>query len=508
MGTEPARVARLVSRSAADAASVRPVRSDAIKETDVREVKLDSEPLDRLEELLAPDRGERLRQTAAWGQELLSGRTLWHVNATATGGGVAEMLQALLSYTLDAGVDSRWLVLQGAPEFFTVTKRIHNLLHGVPGDGGDLGGVERELYERVLARDTDNLLDTVKPNDVVVLHDPQTAGMVPALRRAGVTVIWRCHVGKDDSNECTDRAWGFLRPYIEHADGLIFSRHAYVPAWADDELVRIIPPSIDPYSAKNVDMTPADVAAVLTRTGLVDAHDGHGGSFRYQRRSGGTGEVREFEGLIHGDQVVPDDARVVLQVSRWDRLKDMEGVLRAFADHLGEMPEDAHLMLVGPDVSGVSDDPEGAEVFAACQSIWAEQDGETRARIHLCSLPMDDVDENARIVNALQRHAAVVVQKSIVEGFGLTVTEPMWKGRPVVATRVGGIQDQIEDGECGLLLDDPHDLDAFAWLLARLLTDPEGAERLGAAARERVRDRYLGDHALVRYADLLRSLLG
>jgi trehalose synthase len=146
----------------------------------------------------------------------------------------------------------------------------------------------------------------------------------------------------------------------------------------------------------------------------------------------------------------------------------MDGVLRAFADHIEAMPSDVHLMLVGPDVSGVTDDPEGAEVFAECQTIWAAQDAGARARMHLCSLPMDDVDENARIVNALQRHADVVVQKSLVEGFGLTVTEPMWKGRAVIASRVGGIQDQIVDGECGLLLDDPRDLDTFARLLADL----------------------------------------
>ena len=217
--------------------------------------------------------------------------------------------------------------------------------------------------------------------------------------------------------------------------------------------------------------------------------------------------MREFRGLIHGDQIVPEDVRVVLQVSRWDRLKDMDGVLRAFADNIEAMPPDVHLMLVGPDVSGVTDDPEGAEVFAECQSIWADQSAGARARMHLCSLPMDDVDENARMVNALQRHASVVVQKSLVEGFGLTVTEPMWKGRPVLASRVGGIQDQIVDGECGLLLDDPRDLDSFATLLADLLADREQAGRLGEAARERVRDRYLGAQALVRYAELVRTLL-
>jgi trehalose synthase len=473
----------------------------------VREVKLDSESLDRLGGLLSPERRQLLEETAVWAGELLSDRTLWHVNATATGGGVAEMLQALLSYTKDAGVDSRWLVLHGTPEFFTLTKRIHNLLHGSPGDGGELGETERAVYEAALERDIEDLVSRVSDRDVVVLHDPQTAGMVEAVRATGAKVVWRCHVGKDETDECTDRAWSFLRPYVEQADAVIFTRQAYVPEWVEPDRVRIIPPSIDPYSAKNIDMSAEDVRAVLRRTGLVAVHDGHAGSHTYTRRDGTHGEVREFRGLIHGDQIVPEDARVALQVSRWDRLKDMDGVLRGFADHVEAMPPDVHLMLVGPDVSGVTDDPEGAEVYAECQSIWAEQDPAARARMHLVSLPMDDIDENARIVNALQRNAAVVVQKSLVEGFGLTVTEPMWKGKAVLASRVGGIQDQIVDGESGVLLDDPHDLDTFASLLADLLSDQQNADRLGAAARERVRDRYLGATALVGYATLLRDLL-
>jgi trehalose synthase len=185
----------------------------------------------------------------------------------------------------------------------------------------------------------------------------------------------------------------------------------------------------------------------------------------------------------------------------------MAGVLSGFAGHLSRLPEDVHLMLVGPDVSGVSDDPEGAEVLQECLAIWREQPGEARSRLHLCSLPMDDIDENAHLVNALQRRAAIVVQKSLVEGFGLTVTEPMWKGRPVIASRVGGIQDQIVDGESGLLLDDPADLATFGTRLTELLGDDERAARLGAAARARVRDLFLGDRHLIQYVELFESLL-
>jgi trehalose synthase len=471
-------------------------------------VHIGSAPLDKLAELLVPERRKHLDTVAQWGRELLEGRTVWHVSSTATGGGVAEMLQALLAYTKDAGVDSRWAVLDGTSEFFTLTKRIHNFLHGSDGDGGELGAAERAAYEGVLSRETDALLERVSEGDVVVLHDPQTAGMARRLREAGVHVIWRCHVGKDDTSERTDTAWAFLRPYVEEAAGVVFSRQAYVPDWVDPDKVRIIAPSIDPFSAKNEDMDQDDVDAVLKRAGLVDVHDGESGSYEFHRRDGSSGTVREYADLVHGGQVVPADARLVLQVSRWDRLKDMDGVLRAFADHLDDMPEDVHLMLCGPDVSGVSDDPEGAQVFADCKKIWDDQPDHAQARMHLCALPMDDVDENAHIVNALQRHATVVVQKSIVEGFGLTVTEPMWKGRAVIASRVGGIQDQIEDGVSGLLLDDPHDLDGFARLMAGLLSDEEQCRRLGEAARERVRERYLGDLALTRYAELIRDLLG
>lgn len=182
-------------------------------------------------------------------------------------------------------------------------------------------------------------------------------------------------------------------------------------------------------------------------------------------------------------------------------------MLTSFADHLHRLPEDVHLMLVGPAVAGVSDDPEGAQVLDECVSAWRSLPAESRRRTHLVALPMDDVDENAHLVNAIQRHAAVVVQKSLVEGFGLTVTEPMWKARPVIASRVGGIQDQIEHGMNGLLLDDPTDLDTFADCLVAVLADPAFGSRLGAAARETVRDRFLGDRHLIQYVDLFASLL-
>ena len=472
----------------------------------MREVEVGAVPIDRLASLLDPSRAARLADNAARARVLLDGRAVWNVNATATGGGVAEMLQALLDYAHGVGVDTRWLVLDGTPEFFAVTKRIHNLLHGEPGDGGPLGEDERRVYEDVLRSNAEDLAARVHPGDIVILHDPQTAGLVSALRDHGAQLVWRCHVGRDTPNERTDLAWDFLRPYVVEAAAAIFSRTVYRPGFVDPARSWVIAPSLDPFSAKNAPLSADDVAAALQRARLVDLPTPDG-DLGFHRRDGSSGAVRRHEGLLLTGGIVPRDARLVLQVSRWDRLKDMVGVMRGFVGCLDRLDDDVHLMLVGPDVSGVTDDPEGAEVLAECRQAWADLEPAAQARVHLCSLPMDDVDENAHLVNALQRHAAVVVQKSLVEGFGLTVTEPMWKGRPVVASRVGGIQDQVVHGECGLLLDDPTDLVGFGDLLVSVTSDAGLAERLGAAATERVRERFLGDRHLIQYAELFRRLL-
>jgi trehalose synthase len=471
----------------------------------MHEVEIDAIPLDRLAALLDPDRVARLGEHAEQARRLLEGRTVWNVNATATGGGVAEMLQALLAYSRGAGVEARWLVLDGSPGFFGLTKRLHNVLHGSPGDGGPLGDAERAAYEKVLEQNLQQLLRFVRPDDVVLLHDPQTTGLVAGVKATGARVVWRSHIGRDTPTELTDVGWAFLRPYVEQADAVIFSRDAYVPAWLDRDKVWIIPPSLDPFTAKNTEIPSGDVEAVLRHAGLTLTTERRG-RFLFRRRDGSTGLVRPHAGLIEGGHLVPNHSRLVLQVSRWDRLKDMAGVLTGFVDHLPRLPDDVQLMLVGPETAGVTDDPEGAEVFAECKELRLSLPDEVRRRVHLCSLPMDDVDENAYLVNALQRYATVVVQKSLLEGFGLTVTEPMWKGRPVIASRVGGIQDQIVDGESGLLLDDPTDLDAFGAALDRMLGDAEQAASLGRRAHERVRDQYLGDRHLIQYVDLFEQL--
>lgn len=470
------------------------------------EIEIEPMPLDRLADLLSPPRAERLEAVAASARELLSGTVVWNVNATGKGGGVAEMLQTILAYGRGAGVDTRWLVLDGDTEFFTITKRLHNMLHGSPGDGGELGPRERAYFDRVLAHNLPMAKQAVRPGDIVLLHDPQTVGLVAGLRDVGAHVVWRCHVGRDTSNDLTDAAWDFLRGYVEMADGFIFSRRAYVPDWVPEDRLAIIAPSVDPFSAKNIRLTAVETASSLRHAGLV-ALPVDRNHLRFTRRDGRPGRVRAHRGLVHGNGVIPGDARLVVQVSRWDRLKDMPGVLRGFTDHLGLFPDDVHLALVGPDTSGVTDDPEGAEVLRECAAMWRRLRGAARDRVHLVCLPMDDVDENAHLVNALQHHATVVVQKSLVEGFGLTVTEAMWKARPVVASAVGGIQDQIDNGVHGVLLPDPLDLGAYAAALERVLADPDLSSALGEAARARVQDEFLGDRHLIQYAELFERML-
>ena len=447
------------------------------------EVEVRPGSLEDLAGVLTAEQTDRLRAAAIRAVAAVRGRVVWNVNSTATGGGVAEMLRTLLGYAADAGVPTRWLVLDGEPEFFRLTKRLHNAIHGA---GAGPGEQDRAEYERVLLeRNVPDLLRLVGPRDLVILHDPQTAGLVGPLRAAGFSVVWRCHIGRDTPNRAADAAWAFLRPYVEPADAFVFSRRQYAPAWVPADRLQVIPPSIDPLSAKNRSMTPDECVRTLVRAGFL-------------REDGRTGAVAD-------PPPPPPAARLVVQVSRWDRLKDMPGVILGFAG--APVADDVHLMLVGPDVSGVSDDPEGAEVLADCVRTWRGLAPGLRQRVHLASVPMADVQENATIVNAVQRHAAVVVQKSLAEGFGLTVAEAMWKARPVVASAVGGIQDQITDGEDGVLVGDPRDLDAFGHALGGLLADPVAARRLGDAARRTVRSRFLGDRHLEQYVDLIGALL-
>jgi trehalose synthase len=458
----------------------------------------------RLAPLIGPDRAKRFEETAEAAREMLAGRRVLNVNSTASGGGVAEMLRTLLAYARGAGVDTQWVVIKGDPHFFTITKRIHNNLHGAPGDGGPLGDDERRHYDEILRANADELLALVRPRDIVLLHDPQTAGLAHALSRAGVIVVWRCHVGADTTNEHVERAWAFLRPYLDDADAYVFTRAIYTPDWADPRRVFVIPPSIDPFSAKNQPMSAEDVDAILHYVGLLEG-DGPAPVAAYTLEDGSPGRIDRHVDVLQTGPPPPADAPLIVQVSRWDPLKDMAGVMTAFAEHVdGSGP--AHLLLAGPVVTGVADDPEGAATFEHCIEVWRRLPHAERSRIHLACLPMHDPDENAAIVNAIQRHATVVTQKSLAEGFGLTVAEAMWKARPIVASAVGGIVEQIVSGEHGLLIDDPRDPAEFGHAMRRLLDNPPYAEQLGANARRRAVSEFLGDRHLAQYAELFAEL--
>jgi trehalose synthase len=451
--------------------------------------------------------GERLAEflrSAEKARKLLAGRIVWNVNSTARGGGVVELLRPLIGYARGAGVDTRWVVIEGNPGFFDLTKRIHNRLHGSPGDGGDLDERARRLYEEVLAENLADFAPRVQEGDVVILHDPQPAGLAPALGALAGAVIWRCHVGIDKPNDLAREAWKFLLPYVRSADVSVFSREAFVWEGIDRERVAIITPTIDVFTPKNEDLAPDTVLAVLRTTGLV-AGAGNEGPVVFARQDGTPARVERRAEVV--EDAPPDpETPLVVQVSRWDALKDPSGVIRGFAEHV-PAETGAHLVYAGPAVEAVSDDPEGQRMLREALATRTSLPPEARSRVHLATLPMDDLDENALIVNALQRHARVVAQKSIAEGFGLTVAEAMWKARPVVASRVGGIQEQIEHGETGLLIDDPHDLEAFGRAVTELISDPQRAEEMGRRGRERVRDRFLSARSLVDYFTLIQSLL-
>lgn len=434
-------------------------------------------------------------------ERLLAGRVIWHVNSTARGGGVAEMLRSLLAYARGAGVDLRWVTIDGDEDFFRVTKRIHNHLHGAPGDGGELGRREREIYERGLLESAAELTALVQKGDVVYLHDPQTAGLAPHIKSRDVSVVWRCHVGLDRPNELARNAWAFLEDYVSSADAYVFSRRTFAWEGLEKEKLWLVAPSIDAFSPKNQDLDAEAVRAIVARAGLAHL-DGQAPMFT---REDGTRTRVDRAAEVDQEGLIPDDSPLVVQVSRWDRLKDPTGVLRCFAEHCRH-PE-AHLLLAGPAVAEIADDPEGAEVLAEVRDQWQRLPSEVRARVHLACLPMEDIEENAAIVNAIQRRADVILQKSLAEGFGLTVAEAMWKARPVVAGRIGGIQDQIVDGVSGLLVDDPADLAAVAEAIDTLLDDPDRAEAIGIAGRERVRKSFLSTRHLVEYVQLIAGML-
>ena len=454
-----------------------------------------------------------VRQAARRVAPRLDGRTVWMVNSTAVGGGVAEMLPTVVSLLTELGVATKWAVIESPhPEFFVLTKRLHNMIHGVveqPLTSGD-----HTLYDEVSRVNADALASLVGPRDIVVAHDPQPLGAVALLgRRLGVTTIWRCHIGLDHETPATHAAWSFIEPYAATYSRAVFSSASYVPRFLAGRAT-IMHPTVDPLDHKNRDLSVHKLVGVLCDAGLATPHwPLIAPPFPEQA------ERLQADGTL-APATVPEDIGVlgrpiVTQVSRWDRLKGFAPLLEAFRRlkqrPRGHLPDRhrrtiaaARLVLAGPATGSIADDPEALEVFAELRASFMALEPELRSDVAVVCLPMASRKYNALMVNALQRASSVVVQNSLREGFGLTVTEAMWKSIPVLAnTRATGLREQVRNDIDGILVRDPEDTDAVADGLDRMLADPALREIYGQNAHRRVRDQFLIFNQLHGWLDLL-----
>jgi len=386
--------------------------------------------------------GPSVVEETKWISKKLAGRRILNINSTAVGGGVAEILDRMVPLLKEVGVLARWDVIHGGEQFFAVTKKIHNALHGTVVD---LTLAEQEIYWQT---QESNLQAMDLDADILFIHDPQPAGLIKKKKEIGRRWIWRCHV---DVSSPHAEVWKFLQPLVNQYDACVFSS----PRFSQRTDVRqvLISPSIDPLSDKNKDLASEFIDSVLER----------------------------FE--IHKDRPI------VTQVSRFDRLKDPIGVIETY--QLVKPYIDCQLVLVG---GSATDDPEGATVLAEVRDR-ASHDPD----IHVLELPPTSHLE----INAIQRASTVILQKSLKEGFGLTVTEGLWKGKPVIAGAVGGIPLQIAHKYSGILT---HSIEGTAYWLKQLLQSPDYARRLGENGREHVRDNFLLTRHLKDYLLLFLSM--
>jgi trehalose synthase len=375
---------------------------------------------------------DRVRKKA----EPLRGLRVAHVNSTYYGGGIAELLSSLTLLMASTGIQAGWRVLHGSPDFFSITKKMHNALQG---DAINLTDMKMDIYEDVIY---ENAVRNHLDHDFVIIHDPQPLPLVNHYRKSGPW-IWRCHIDLTKPNR---DLWNYLVRFVEKYDAVILSLKEYAQDLAVPQLFFL--PAIDPFTITNRELSEAEIDGRLAHYGI------------------------------------PTDLPLVVQVSRFDRWKDPEGVLRAFRKAHREVP--CTLVLLG---NVATDDPEGGEVFEALLKRRDE-------RIRILSA------QDSALVNALQRRAAVVVQKSIREGFGLTVAEAMWKGAAVIGGNAGGIRYQIRDGQNGFLV---SSVEEAARRIVQVLKDAGLRERLGRAARESVRKRFLLIRLLEQYLDLFHA---
>ncbi len=374
--------------------------------------------------------------------ERLSGKVIQNINSTAVGGGVAEILSNIVPLLNDLGVDARWDVIKGDEKFFQVTKKMHNALHAVKEE------FDESDYNHFLKVNKQNARELEFYGDVVFVHDPQPVALIERKKKTGNKWAWRCHI---DFSNPDQKVWLFLEKFIERYDCAVFS----APAFARSLSIRqvLISPSIDPVSDKNRELSNDMVESVFEKYGI--------------------------------DQSRP----VITQISRFDYLKDPIGVIKAY--RLAKKNMDCQLVLAG---GGATDDPEGAEVLEKVRSA-AEGDED----IFILLLPPASNLE----INALQRGSSIVLQKSLREGFGLTVAEALWKAKPVIASAVGGIPLQIQHEYSGILT---HTIEGTAYWIKRVLSDPDYAKSLGKNGREHIRNHFLITRHLRDYLMLFLSL--
>ncbi len=368
-----------------------------------------------------------------------------HINSTYQGGGVAEILHAAVALMNDAGVDMGWRILFGTPDFFTITKKFHNALQG---ERINFTSIKKQLY---LENNERFAQFSHIDHDGVIIHDPQPLPLIK-FERKRQPWIWRCHV---DLSHPDPKVWDYLMSFVLRYDMVIISDEKYKRPGLPIEQ-RIITPSIDPLSLKNIDLTQKDIAKYTSKFSI------------------------------------PLDKPIITQISRFDKWKDPEGVLKVFLRVKEKI--DCRLVLCG---NMASDDPEGVIIYEKIHK-------KAQKYIDKGDVILITVD-NQILVNVLQRISSVILQKSLKEGFGLTVTESLWKETPVVASDVGGIPRQVIDGENGFLVN-PRDIEGCAEKVIALLEDPALAKEMGARGKEHVRKHFLITRSLLDYFDLLQEI--
>jgi trehalose synthase len=450
----------------------------------------------------------------------LAGRTVWHVNSTATGGGVAEILPPVVRLLRDLGVKTEWVVIGSSdPAFFALTKRLHNLIHG----SGDprLGPTDREVFERAGRENAARLQPLLRLDDVLIVHDPQPLPLASFLRPAmPLVTVWRCHIGLDESNAATRAAWDFLAPYLAHYDQAAFSAPEYIPK-AMAGRARVIFPGIDPLASKNRELTLHETVGVLCRGAIIPCPGPTVGD-PYPALARRALPDGRFAPVSAGENIGLLSRPMLTQISRWDRLKGFLPLMHVFAalkqsvyatdgsvdPMLRRRLDLVRLVLAGPDPAGVADDPEATEVLDELLAAYAGLHPAVQDDIALVMLPMQSVKENALMVNALQRASTIVVQNSLREGFGLTIAEAMWKRIPVLSnSRACGPRQQVRDGVDGRLVRDPEDEAELRNAIHEMLASPSDLRRMGRAAQRRVYDEFLVLAQLRNWAQLIAAAL-